>query len=402
MNVARWHKKDVELTWNGQRTRYGVAQELFSSHDVDVGGKLLLKSLDIGSFPATGMAVDFGCGYGVLGLAWKHALPAWKILLVDRDALAVEFSQWNATAMGYSAPDVRASVGLGMDLVPPESADLILWNVPGKAGEQVIVALTSDVVAVLKEGGVVAMVVVNPLAGVIRAVLEADPAVSVLHDETHAEHTIIHATRSGSPQPAADPFERGVFDREPAGFGVDDLEYDITPVIGVPEYDSYSFATQVAFDTLRTVSREVESVLIHRPGQGHVAAVAASSFQPETLALIDRDTLALRASVRAMVDAGIRVPCVTMVAAADIADARDAGPFDLVVMMLEEQVRNDIHAARLEDLAAMVERGGQVVVGGTSSVVSRFLSFAAKAKGWKVRDRTRRSGASAARIERVE
>jgi hypothetical protein len=58
--------------------------------------------------------------------------------------------------------------------------------------------------------------------------------------------------------------------------------------------------------------------------------------------------------------------------------------------------------ARLEDLATVVESGGQLIVGGTSSVVSRFLSFAAKANGWKVRDRTKRSGASAARLERVE
>jgi hypothetical protein len=42
-----------------------------------------------------------------------------------------------------------------------------------------------------------------------------------------------------------------------------------------------------------------------------------------------------------------------------------------------------------------------VIVGGTSATVSRFLSFAAKAKSWKARDRTRRSGASAARLERV-
>src|SRR5690606_34785461 len=99
---------------------YAVAQELFSSHDVDAGGKLLLKSLDPGEFQASGLAVDFGCGYGVLGLAWKHAMPGWNVLLIDRDALAVEFSQWNAEAMGFSTPDVRARTGLGVDLVPPE------------------------------------------------------------------------------------------------------------------------------------------------------------------------------------------------------------------------------------------------------------------------------------------
>jgi len=49
----------------------------------------------------------------------------------------------------------------------------------------------------------------------------------------------------------------------------------------------------------------------------------------------------------------------------------------------------------------MIEPGGYVIVGGTSSVVSRFLSFAAKATGWKVRERIKRNGASAARLERL-
>jgi len=49
----------------------------------------------------------------------------------------------------------------------------------------------------------------------------------------------------------------------------------------------------------------------------------------------------------------------------------------------------------------MIESGGNVIVGGTSSVVSRFLSFAAKTTAWKVRDRIKRSGASAARLQKV-
>jgi 16S rRNA G1207 methylase RsmC len=402
MNISRWHKKDVDLTWNGERTRYAVAQELFSSHDVDAGSKLLLKSLDTSRFPDSGLAVDFGCGYGVLGLAWKHAMPGWNVLLIDRDALAVEFSQWNATAMGFTAADTQARTGLGVDFVPPDGASLILWNVPGKAGESAIEALTADVMAALTDNGTAAMVVVNPLASVIRSVLDSDTSVTVLHDEAHSDHTIIHATRTGAPDVPADPFDRGVFDREAAGFGVDDFEYDITPVMGLPEYDSYSFATQVTFDMLRTITREIESALVFRPGQGHLATVIASVFQPESLALLDRDMLALRASVRAMVDAGVRVSRLGMVAASELADAKDFGTFTLVAMMLEDQVRNDVHAARLEDLANVIESGGQLIVGGTSSVVSRFLSFAAKANGWKVRDRTKRSGASAARLERME
>jgi len=75
MNRERWYKKQVDLVWRGQRLSLAVAQELFSSHDVDAGSKLLLRSLDPDQFPDAGRAIDFGCGYGVLGLAWQQAKP---------------------------------------------------------------------------------------------------------------------------------------------------------------------------------------------------------------------------------------------------------------------------------------------------------------------------------------
>lgn len=401
MKSERWHKKDVALTWNTRKTTFAVAQELFSSHEVDAGSRLLLRSIDVASLPGRGHALDFGSGYGVLGLAWRDALPGWTVQLVDRDALAVEFSRWNAERLGFDDGSVTSRVGLGVDGTTGSGCNLILWNVPGKAGEPVLRMLTADVVSALANGGLIALVVVNPLAPVIRDALRGDEHVSILLDEEHAEHTVIHARRDGIGTQQSDPFERGVFDRELGQFGVDDFEYDITPVVGLPEYDTYSFATQVVFDALRTVEGEVGAMLIMRPGQGHVPLVAANRFQPRRLTMVDRDQLALRASARALVDAGLRIPSIEMVASSDLADVPRDGPFSLAVLMLEDQVRNEIHVARLNDLASLTESGGHIIVGGTSSVVSRFLSFAAKTKAWKVRDRIKRNGASAAPLERL-
>jgi hypothetical protein len=88
-----------------------------------------------------------------------------------------------------------------------------------------------------------------------------------------------------------------------------------------------------------------------------------------------------------------------LIPAVDLEDISPGVACDLCVLMLEDQIRNEVHVGRLQDLAAMMSPGGQVVVGGTSSTVSRFLAHAAKTKHWKLRDRTRRSGASAARLE---
>lgn len=399
MNRDRWHKKDVTLTWNTRNTSFAVAQEVFSSHDVDSGSRLLLRSLDLGALPGRGQAFDFGSGYGVLGLAIKDALPTWSVRLVDRDALAVEFSRWNAERLGFTDGSVTCALGLGLDGVPEAGLDLILWNVPGKAGEPVIRRLTLDVAGVLADGGVAALVIVNPLADAVRATLIQDPAITIVHDHQHAEHTILHARREGPGVIPSDPFDRGVFDRGPGEFGVDDFDYDITPVVGLAEYDTYSFATQVVFDLLPTVEADVRTLLNMRPGQGHVPLVASHRFGPDRLVMVSRDQLALRASARALVDAGVELPRIETVASPDLLDVPGGALFSLAILMLEDQVRNDVHIARLTDLASLMESGGNVIVGGTSSVVSRFLSFAAKTNAWKVRDRVKRSGASAARLQ---
>ena len=135
MIAERWYKKDVVLTWNARQSRFAVAQELFSSHDVDAGSRLLLRSLDLPSFPSEGHALDYGCGYGVLGLAFREQMPGWQVTLVDRDALAVGFSFWNADRPGMGDGSVRCRIGLGVDGGPANGWDLVLWNVPGKAGE---------------------------------------------------------------------------------------------------------------------------------------------------------------------------------------------------------------------------------------------------------------------------
>jgi 16S rRNA G1207 methylase RsmC len=399
MKLERWHKKYVTLTWNTRQTSYAVAQELFSSHEVDAGSRHLLRSLDVTFLPEIGHAIDFGCGYGVLGLAVRDALPGWTIELVDRDALAVGFACWNAERLGFDDGSVRCTVGLGVDTAPQTGCELILWNVPGKAGESVLHLLTLDVANALADGGLAALVVVNPLADMIRGAFAQDSAIRIEVDSTYAEHTVIHARREGRVAPRGDPFERGVFDRKTTEFGVDDFGYDITPVVGIPEFDTYSFATQLTFDLLRMVEDQCGSALVMGPGQGHVPLVVAHQFEPDRLVMVDRDQLAPRASARALVDAGPRLPRIEIVAAADLTDVPHADPFSLVILMLEDQIRNEIHVARLTDLGSMVAPAGTVIVGGTSSVVSLFLAFAAKAQGWKVRDRFKRSGASVARLE---
>ena len=59
-----YFKKEVELEFEGNSLRFRVAQDLFSSFDVDVGTRQLLRSLAQVDRADFGKVLDLGCGYG--------------------------------------------------------------------------------------------------------------------------------------------------------------------------------------------------------------------------------------------------------------------------------------------------------------------------------------------------
>lgn len=401
MSREAWFKKDVELRWRGQKLSFAVAQELFSSHAVDVGSRLLLRSLEPDQHGRAGTALDFGCGYGVLGLAWKSVKPEWKVHLVDRDALAVEFSQWNAERLGFEqGDDVSCTVGLGPGGAPPHGFDLILWNVPGKAGEAVLRRLAGDIADALGTNGLAALVIVNPLAAVLRSAYQTRTDLTVTVDEAHADHTILHIRKNAStenPGTPVDAFERGVFDREMRTFHAPVGSYDLTPVIGLPEYESHSYETTLLLSALERLSPSPGTLLVVGCGQGHVPVAAHLMHGTMRFTLIDRDLLALAASARTLAGVGVVPSNVRGMSRSAIGSVESTiGPVDTAIVRLEDQIRPSVMDELVGDLEVLSDGTLTVLVGGGSTSVSRLLRIAAKRPAWKLKSRDRKHGASAA------
>src|SRR5262245_54665557 len=109
------YKKTIPFNFSKQRLQFRVSQDLFSSHDVDVGTRFLLRTLvtskGIGQ-PAS--IFDLGCGYGTIGLTLKRLHPDAVVHLTDRDALAVEYARLNADMNGIE-DGVETYGSLGYD-----------------------------------------------------------------------------------------------------------------------------------------------------------------------------------------------------------------------------------------------------------------------------------------------
>jgi 16S rRNA (guanine1207-N2)-methyltransferase len=386
-----WFKKEVSLSWEGSHLTLALAQELFSSHVVDAGSLLLLRSLAPESLADTGTCIDFGCGYGVLGLAFKSVKSGWDVSLIDRDALAVEFSEWNAHRL-----DLDVTCAGGLDVGGTEGPlDLVLWNVPGKAGSEVLRRLTVQILDRLAVGGMLALVVVHPLARALEEVAVARPNIEIVHELAGPEHTIFHMKRaSGDPaEEEVDAFAAGTFDREEVDVDTGLLEYRFLPVVGLPQYDGPDISTILLTDGIETVARTTtNTALCISPGQGHVPVYLRQRWPDVRITLVDRDLLALRASTRSIGEA------TTVFAAADI----DVGnnTFDMVTSALPNQIRPPVMQHQLQRMIEITRAGAHVAICGGSTEVSRFIALARKHPELRLRNRDKRKGFSAAVFER--
>jgi 16S rRNA (guanine1207-N2)-methyltransferase len=132
---------------------------LFSPREIDEGTRLLLQHIEIN--PGDD-CLDLGCGYGPIGLALAVLAPRGDTLMVDKDFVAVRYSNANA---GYNAiGNARAELSNGFDQIDPGlSFDLIASNVPAKVGKEMLSLYLHDAYDRLRPGGRLYLVSINGL-----------------------------------------------------------------------------------------------------------------------------------------------------------------------------------------------------------------------------------------------
>jgi 16S rRNA (guanine1207-N2)-methyltransferase len=126
---------------------------VFSSDHVDDGTALLLEQLTRSEVQGR-RVLDFGCGYGLIGMTAARLGAAWVDLL-DVDLCALAAAQKNCTRNQISHARTHPSDVL--DAIDAERYDLILSNPPFHAGKQVEYGMAHTFIAnsraVLLPGG---------------------------------------------------------------------------------------------------------------------------------------------------------------------------------------------------------------------------------------------------------
>ncbi|MEA3643532.1 MAG: methyltransferase [Lamprobacter sp.] len=148
-----------EAELRGHRLRFESTWGLFSPREIDEGTRLLLQHLKV---EPTADCLDLGCGYGPIGLTLAALAPQGQTLMVDKDFVAVDYAQRNATLNNLR--NASSLLSNGFEQVPPKARfDLIASNIPAKVGKEMLSILLHDAYARLRPGGQLYLVTISGL-----------------------------------------------------------------------------------------------------------------------------------------------------------------------------------------------------------------------------------------------
>lgn len=148
---------DAELC--GHHFQFSSTWGIFSPREIDSGTDLLLKYLKVNP---TDHCFDLGCGYGPIGLAMAKMAPQGQVLMVDKDFMAVEYSNKNAVL--NKIPNAKAMLSNGFQHIPADAQfDVVVSNVPAKVGKEMMTIMLYDALKHMKVGGRIYLVTINGL-----------------------------------------------------------------------------------------------------------------------------------------------------------------------------------------------------------------------------------------------
>ena len=365
-----FHHGEVTLAQNRIRLELQVGEGLFSGAAVDVGSRLLLRTLATLDREQPRAVIDLGCGYGPLGLALRTLLPESTVDMFDRDALAVAYTALNAELNELSA-GTSVHRGLGWADVPYDRRfDLLVSNIPAKVGPAAIESWLLGGRMHANADSLFAVVVINRLAEQVDEVLGGAGA-EILLQQANRGHVVVHyrlpESEVAAAQPSLELHHRGF-----RQFSVGKVAWQAQTAWGLPEFDSLHHATRLAIKAMRDIHpRPGLQAAVLNVGVGHGALALNQLLRPQHIHLFDRDLLALRISEANLGSAGVgeqartihHVPLVEM----------QPESLDVAMLAYTTPVAQKVADASIDSVTRALRPAGRLVLAGTSTTVTRSL-----------------------------
>lgn len=141
--------KRIRAILRGREFVFETDKSVFAKDYVDMGTKRLVEKVQL---PEEGEVLDWGCGYGAIGIAIAATHPRLRVWMVDINERAVALARRNAKLNRVKNVVVLKSDGF--NALPKDlKFDAIVTNPPIHAGKQVLVNLIREAFEWLKSGG---------------------------------------------------------------------------------------------------------------------------------------------------------------------------------------------------------------------------------------------------------
>ncbi len=131
-----------------QPMQFSTTWGLFSPRTIDDGSRLMLDHIKVNR---DDNCLDIGCGYGPLGLTIAKLAPEGKTTLVDKDFVAIEYTEKNIKLNRLSNCETFLSNGLNQ--VGSRKFNLIVSNIPAKVGNELLSLFMIDALNHLEPDG---------------------------------------------------------------------------------------------------------------------------------------------------------------------------------------------------------------------------------------------------------
>ncbi|MCS7224172.1 MAG: methyltransferase [Armatimonadetes bacterium] len=132
-----------------RRFYFQTDRSVFSRGGLDRGSRLLIERMEI---PPKGNVLDWGCGYGPIGLIAAALNPHAHIWMVDINERAVALARQNALLNHISNVTILKSDGISA-LPSDLKVETVVSNPPIRAGKKVLAKLIEEAHQCLTVGG---------------------------------------------------------------------------------------------------------------------------------------------------------------------------------------------------------------------------------------------------------
>ncbi len=144
--ARRPHEFEVKV--RGEIFRFMTDSGVFSRGRLDPGTRLLLSQI---ALPERGLLLDWGAGYGPIGICLARLCPQAQVVLAEVNERAVDLCHENLRLNRVTNAEVLA--GDAHEVLGSQTFDLIATNPPIRAGKKAVLALFEDAASRLNRGG---------------------------------------------------------------------------------------------------------------------------------------------------------------------------------------------------------------------------------------------------------